>query len=180
MVMMASFFLSIKMTLLFFYRRLFLMANPNPRLRLFWWGNLVFIILWFFGATGFYLFQCQPVQWYFMRYYLRFPHDDENNPSNLHGQCDATIVLNVSLPIIFSLISDILLLLLPLWAVSKLRVNKTKKRGLLTVFGVGAIACILELARVLALNLNTDDKDDTSCKYRDSTQDTAHPQLMIY
>jgi len=164
MVMMASFFLSIKMTLLFFYRRLFLMANPNPRLRIFWWGNLIFIVLWFFGATGFYLFQCQPVQWYFMRYYLRFPHDDKNNPSNLRGQCDATIVLNVSLPIIFSLISDILLLLLPLWAVSKLRVNKTKKRGLLTVFGVGAIACVLELARVLALNLNTDDKDDTSCK----------------
>ncbi|KAI1814206.1 hypothetical protein GGS20DRAFT_428864 [Poronia punctata] len=164
MVLMASFFLSIKMTLLFFYRRLFLKANPNSRLRFFWWFNLIFVILWWFGATGFYLFQCQPVQWYFMRYYLRFPHEDRNNPQNLHGQCDATVVLNVSLPVIFSLISDVMLLFLPLWAISKLRVNTNKKRGLLAVFGVGAVACILELARVLALNLSTDDKDDTSCE----------------
>ncbi|KAI3338360.1 hypothetical protein F4824DRAFT_77738 [Ustulina deusta] len=162
MVLMGSFFLCIKMTLLFFYKRLFLVANP--RLRIFWWANFVFIILWFFGATGFYLFQCQPVQWYFMRYYARFSNPDKNNPENLKGQCDATAVLNVSLPVIFSLISDIGLLILPIWAVSTLHVNKTKKRGLLAVFGVGIIACVLELARILALNLKTDDKDDTSCK----------------
>lgn len=158
MVLMASFFLCIKLTLLFFYKRLFLVSNP--RLRIFWWANLVFVILWFFGATGFYLFQCQPVQWYFMRYYVRYPHHD----INMKGQCDSTAVLNVSLPVIFSLISDIGLLILPIWAISFLRVNKAKKRGLLAVFGVGSIACVLELARILTLNLNTDDKDDTSCK----------------
>ncbi|KAI0443255.1 hypothetical protein F4803DRAFT_561767 [Xylaria telfairii] len=160
MVLMSSFFLCIKMTLLFFYKRLFLISNP--RLRVYWWANFVFIILWFFGSTGFYLFQCQPIWWYFMRYYARFPHHDKNNPTGLKGQCDATAVLNVSLPVIFSLISDIALLILPIWAVSTLKVNKTKKRGLLAVFGVGSIACVLELARILALNLNTDDKDDTS------------------
>ncbi|KAI0448291.1 hypothetical protein F5B21DRAFT_510312 [Xylaria acuta] len=160
MVLMSSFFLCIKMTLLFFYKRLFLISNP--RLRVYWWANFVFIIFWFFGSTGFYLFQCQPVWWYFMRYYARFPHPDKNNPEGLKGQCDATAVLNVSLPVVFSLISDIGLLILPIWAVSTLKVNKTKKRGLLAVFGVGSIACVLELVRILALNLNTDDKDDTS------------------
>ncbi|KAJ2987078.1 hypothetical protein NUW58_g4700 [Xylaria curta] len=160
MVLMASFFLCIKMTLLFFYKRLFLVSNP--RLRIFWWANFVFIILWFIGATGFYLLQCQPVGWYFWRYYARFPHKDENNPQNMTGQCNATAVLNVSLPVIFSLVSDIGLLILPIWAVSTLKVNKAKKRGLLAVFGVGIIAAVLELARILALNLNTDDKDDTS------------------
>ncbi|KAI0206682.1 hypothetical protein F4808DRAFT_3071 [Astrocystis sublimbata] len=160
MVLMSSFFLCIKMTLLFFYRRLFLVANP--RLRIFWWANFVFIILWFFGATGFYLFQCQPVQYYFMRYYAWYDHVDKHNPENVQGQCDATAVLNVSLPVIFSLISDIGLMILPIWAVSTLRVNKSKKRGLLAVFGVGSIACVLELARILALNLKTDDKQDTS------------------
>ncbi|KAI1739165.1 hypothetical protein F4680DRAFT_466692 [Xylaria scruposa] len=162
MVLMSSFFLCIKMTLLFFYKRLFLYADK--RLRAFWWANFVFIILWFFGSTGFYLFQCQPVWWYFMRYYARFPHPDKNNPTNLKGQCDATAVLNVSLPVIFSLISDVGLLSLPIWAVSTLKVNKTKKRGLLAVFGVGSIACILEIARIIALNLKTDDKNDTSCE----------------
>ncbi|KAJ8122097.1 hypothetical protein ONZ43_g1618 [Nemania bipapillata] len=148
------------MTLLFFYKRLFLVANPQ--LRIFWWANFVFIVLWFFGATGFYLFQCQPVQYYFTRYYVRFPHPEKNDLANLKGECDATAVLNVSLPVIFSFISDIALLILPIWAVSTLKVNKAKKRGLLAVFGVGSIACVLELARILALNLNTDDKDDTS------------------
>ncbi|KAI1170951.1 hypothetical protein F4777DRAFT_594509 [Nemania sp. FL0916] len=160
MVLMSSFFLCIKMTLLFFYRRLFIVANP--RLRIFWWANFVFIILWFIGATGFYLFQCQPVQYYFMRYYQRFPHKDANNPVVLSGQCDATVVLNVSLPVIFSLISDIGLVILPIWAVSTLQITKAKKRGLWAVFGIGSVACLLELARVLTLNLNTDDADDTS------------------
>ncbi|KAI0536473.1 hypothetical protein GGR58DRAFT_514519 [Xylaria digitata] len=160
MVLMGSFFLCIKMTLLFFYKRLFLVSNP--RLRIFWWANFIFVILWFIGATGFYLFQYRPVQWYFMRYYVRFPHPGKNNLGNLKGQCDATAVLNVSLPVVFSLISDIGLLILPIWAVSTLHVNKPKKLGLLIVFGVGSIACVLELARILALNLKTDDKDDTS------------------
>ncbi|KAJ8133462.1 hypothetical protein O1611_g170 [Lasiodiplodia mahajangana] len=142
------------------FRRLFLVSNP--KLRIFWWANFVFIILWFIGATGFYLFQCQPVQYYFMRYYVRFPHPEKNDLSHLKGQCDVTAVLNVSLPVIFSFISDIALMILPIWAVSTLKMNKTKKRGLLAVFGVGGIACVLELARILALNLNTDDKDDTS------------------
>ncbi|GAP85137.1 putative integral membrane protein [Rosellinia necatrix] len=160
MVLMGSFFLCIKMTLLFFYKRLFLVANP--RLRIFWWANFVFIVLWFFGATGFYLFQCNPVQWYFIRYYIRFPHPGKTDLSHLNGQCDATAVLNVSLPVIFSLISDVGLLILPIWAVSTLQVNKSKKRGLLAVFGVGSIAGVLELARIITLNLKTDDKDDTS------------------
>ncbi|KAI0100586.1 hypothetical protein GGR51DRAFT_575402 [Nemania sp. FL0031] len=160
MVLMSSFFLCIKMTLLFFYKRLFLVSNPQ--LRIFWWANFIFIVLWFIGATGFYLFQCQPVQYYFMRYYVRFPHPEKNDLSHLKGQCDATAVLNVSLPVIFSFISDIALLILPIWAVSTLKMNKNKKRGLLAVFGVGSIACVLELGRILALNLNTDDKDDTS------------------
>jgi hypothetical protein len=162
MVLMSSFFLCIKMTLLFFYRRLFIVANPQ--LRTYWWANFVFIVLWWFGATGFYLFQCQPVQYYFMRYYQRFPHEDKNNPV-VSGQCDATVVLNVSLPVIFSLISDIGLVILPIWAVSALQINKSKKRGLWAVFGIGSVACLLELARVLALNLNTDDQNDTSCEY---------------
>ena len=46
MVTMPAFFLAIKLTLLFFYKRLFLVANP--KLRIFWWANLVYNVLWFF------------------------------------------------------------------------------------------------------------------------------------
>ncbi|KAI1338622.1 hypothetical protein F5Y15DRAFT_416844 [Xylariaceae sp. FL0016] len=158
MVLMSSFFVSIKLALLFFYRRLFLVSAS--RLRIFWWANLVYVVLWFIGSTSFYLFQCQPVQWYFMQYYERF--SDKPVPGGMAGQCDATTVVHVSLPLVFSLISDLALLVLPLLAVSKLHLNSGKKRGLMAVFGIGLVACFLELARVLELILDTDDKEDPS------------------
>jgi hypothetical protein len=62
MVFTAPTFTWIKLTLLFFYRRLFLVSQTW--LKIAWWANLVYVLLWLFGATGFYLFQCWPVQWY--------------------------------------------------------------------------------------------------------------------
>ncbi|KAI1107337.1 hypothetical protein F4804DRAFT_196633 [Jackrogersella minutella] len=157
MVLMSGFFICVKMTLLFFYKRLFLVSNS--KLRIFWWANFVYIVLWFFGGTAFYLFQCKPVQWYFLQYYARY---HQPVPGDVKGQCDATSVLHVSLPVIFNLISDVGLLILPIWAISKLRLDKNKKRGLIAVFGIGVIAALLELARILALLIDTDDKTDPS------------------
>lgn len=158
MVLMASFFLSIKMTLLFFYKRLFLILKWKA-MRIFWSLNLVYTILWWIGATGFYLFQCNPVQWYFLQYYAK---SHKPVPGGLTGQCNVTTVFHVSLPVIFSLVSDVGLMVLPIWAISKLKLRRRRKYGLLAVFGVGAIACLLELARILDLLINTDDKTDPS------------------
>ncbi|KAK7753899.1 hypothetical protein SLS62_003996 [Diatrype stigma] len=150
------------MTLLFFYKRLFLVSHSSP-LSIFWWANFVYVVLWFFGSTSFYLFQCKPVQWYFIRYFQRYQHLPI--PGDMKGECNVTTVLNVALPLIFSLLSDFSLLLLPIWAISRLRLNKSKKRGLMAVFGIGLVACVLELARVLVLVIHTDDQDDTSCEF---------------
>ncbi|OTB04275.1 hypothetical protein M426DRAFT_11654 [Hypoxylon sp. CI-4A] len=157
MVLMPSYFTCIKMTLLFFYKRMFLVSNQN--LRIFWWTNLVYVVLWFLGATFFYLFQCSPSQWYFLQYYARY---HKPVPGGKHGQCDSTSVLHTALPVIFSLISDVGLLSLPIWAISKLKVNRNKKIGLVVVFGIGLVAAFLELARILELLVDTDDKGDTS------------------
>ncbi|KAK9769851.1 putative Integral membrane protein [Seiridium cardinale] len=157
MVLMSSFFVCIKMTLLLFYKRLFILSSTA--MRFFWWANLVYILLWFFGGTGFYLFQCKPVQWYFLQYFARA---GKPVPGNMTGQCDATTVLHVSMPMIFSLISDVSLLALPVWAIWKLRLEKRKRMGLIAVFGIGLVACLLELARILALVIDTDDKLDPS------------------
>ncbi|KUI56367.1 hypothetical protein VP1G_03751 [Cytospora mali] len=146
------------MTLLFFYKRLFLILKWKS-MRIFWTANLVYTILWWIGATGFYLFQCQPVQWYFLQYYARFK---KPVPGGLTGQCKGTTVLHVALPVIFSLVSDVGLMVLPIWAISKLKLSRRRKYGLLAVFGVGAIACLLELARILDLLIDTDDKTDPS------------------
>ncbi|KAM0815891.1 putative Integral membrane protein [Seiridium cardinale] len=157
MVLMSSFFVCIKMTLLLFYKRLFILSSTG--MRFFWWANLVYILLWFFGGTGFYLFQCKPVQWYFLQYFARA---GKPVPGNMTGQCEATTVLHVSMPMIFSLISDVSLLALPVWAIWKLRLEKRKRMGLIAVFGIGLVACLLELARILALVIDTDDKLDPS------------------
>lgn len=131
-------------------------------MRIFWWANFVYIILWWIGATGFYLLQCQPVQWYFLQYFARY---GKPVPGGYTGQCNATSVLHVALPVIFSLLSDVGLMVLPIWAISRLNMSRKRKYGLLAVFGVGAIACMLELGRILYLILDTDDKADPSCEW---------------
>ncbi len=134
MVFVGPTFTFIKLSLLFFYRRLFL-VNQNW-LRIAWWANMVYAILWFFGATGFYIFQCWPVQWYWTRYYQRY---HVGPPVAMKGQCNATTVRHVAMPLIFSLISDVALLLLPIAAISKLQISLRKKLGLAAVFSVGAL-----------------------------------------
>ena len=132
MILTGPTFAAVKLALLFFYRRLFLI---NQRwLRLTWWVNVVYVILWLIGATGFYIFQCWPVQWYFMRYYQRF---NRPPPYPLSGQCDATTIINVSIPLIFGLISDVIILVLPLATIFSLHMSRRSKIGLILVFSVG-------------------------------------------
>ena len=122
----------IKLSLLFLYRRLFLVHQKW--LRIAWWANLIYVLAWAFGATGFYLFQCWPVQWYWLRYYRKFDPTYTKT-----GQCDATTVQHVALPLIFGLISDIALLFLPITAIAKLQITRQKKVGLAGIFGIGAL-----------------------------------------
>ena len=159
MVFTGPTFTFIKLTLLFFYRRLFLVNQKW--LKVAWWANLIYVTLWLFGATGFYLFQCWPVQWYFMRYYSKY---DVNPPYPIEGQCNATTTTHVSIPIIFGLVSDIAILLLPVVTISRLRISYRTKLGITAVFSIGVLACALDLARIIELLVDTDDKIDPSCK----------------
>lgn len=134
MVMASPTFTLIKLSLLFFYRRLFLVNQKW--LRIAWWANLVYIMLWSVGATGFYIFQCWPVQWYWMQYYPRY---NVAAPDGMKGQCNATSVEHVALPLIFGLASDVALLLLPITAILKLQISLPKKIGLTGIFSVGLL-----------------------------------------
>jgi hypothetical protein len=127
-------FASIKLTLLFFYRRLFLVNQKW--LRIAWWLNLVYVILWLFGAAGFYVFQCVPVQWYYMQYYKKY---NVPPPYPINGQCNATTTTHVSIPLIFGLFSDVMILLLPLTAIFRLQMSKRAKIGLYFVFSIGVM-----------------------------------------
>ena len=134
MVLFSPTFTTIKFALLFFYRRVFFVQQRW--LRIAWWANLTYLIVWVFGATGFYLFQCWPVQWYYLRYY---PKLHVPTPGGIQGQCNATTVINVGIPLIFNLLSDLGLLLLPVTAIFKLHVAARKKVAIAGIFGVGVL-----------------------------------------
>ncbi len=106
----------------------------------------------------------------------------------MQGQCNATTIAHVAMPLIFGLISDVAILLLPIAAIIKLQISWKKKLGLAAIFSVGVLwvdpcrhsqatgirmltravtarsACLLRLARIVELEVDTDDKSDPSCK----------------
>ena len=134
MVLTSPTFTLIKLSLLFFYRRLFLVNQKW--LRIVWWINLLYILIWVFGATGFYLFQCWPVEWYWIRYYARYHIVP---PGGMLGQCNATTVQHVALPPIFGLVSDIGILLLPIAPILHLQISRIKRLGVAAIFSVGLV-----------------------------------------
>jgi hypothetical protein len=99
---------------------------------------------------------------YFMRYYSRYHRPA---PYPITGQCNATNVTNVSRPLIFGLISDFAILLLPIFTIARLQMSLNKKIGLAGVFSIGVIACATDMARIIELSTDTDDVVDPACTY---------------
>lgn len=134
MVLFSPTYTAIKVALLFFYRRVFLVHQKW--LRIAWWANLIYLMFWVVGATGFYLFQCWPVNWYYMRYYAK---NSVPVPGGESGQCNATSTQHVAMPVIFGLISDVAVLCLPIVAVLKLQIDKKKKVAIAGIFSIGIL-----------------------------------------
>jgi hypothetical protein len=134
MVLTGPVFCCIKLTLLFFYRRLFLI---NQRwLSIAWWANIAYVTLWVLGATGFYLFQCSPPQWYFLQYFKKY---GKLAPGSPVGQCNATTTDHVSIPLILGLVQDFAILFLPVVALWRLSLTIKKRIGLMGVFAIGIL-----------------------------------------
>ena len=127
-------FLAIKISLLWFYRRTFLVHQRW--LFIAWWINLIYIILWAIGSTLFYIFQCIAPQYYWQRLYVLFKIPP---PSPISGQCNSATRVLVALPLIFSLVSDFGILLLPVTTVSQLQMRTGRKIGLIAVFSLGLL-----------------------------------------
>ena len=117
---------STKIALLLYYRRLFLVNQTW--LKITWWANLVFVVLWALGITLFYILQCSPVNWYWERL----------NPSTniKHGTCVESLH-KIGTPLALSTASDFTILLMPILTVFSLKINTKRKLGLAAVFSVG-------------------------------------------
>lgn len=103
-----------KLSVLFLFRRIFTMFNTKFRVA--WWINLLFLVpCW--SVTSFTLLGITVVR------------KDLRN-SDISSIGTPTIA-------VFNALSDIMVLLLPIWSVLKLRLPKKQKIALCGVFGVG-------------------------------------------
>ncbi|KAJ5963864.1 uncharacterized protein N7479_003740 [Penicillium vulpinum] len=63
---------------------------------------------------------------------------------------------------VINLIFDLVILALPLYPLSQLRLQRSKKIGLLVVFGMGAFVCVTTIIRITTLVQSANDTDPTS------------------
>ncbi|EKV06012.1 hypothetical protein PDIG_71830 [Penicillium digitatum PHI26] len=136
--------LATKIALLLWYRRLFIVQQMW--LKIFWWVNVVYIVLWAIGSTISYMFSCVPINYYWERF---------NPQSTMHGICRNTTNAD-GLPLILDLVSDVVILVLPITTIATLQMPLARKAALMIVFSVGLLAVVSAVARVIVLYLATD------------------------
>lgn len=92
----------------------------------FWliWGFTILQVIWFFCCFWVSLFQCTPVQ---------KVYDPERHGSCLSGYQNYIIAVGI-----FNLVSDILMLLYPIFCISQLQLKLQKKLGVTAIFLVGS------------------------------------------
>ena len=130
-VLNGSCFLAIKLSILYTYRRLFLVNQKW--LKIAWWTNVVYAVLWAIGSTLFYILQCAPVNYYWQRMYIVA---QIKNSSSLNGHCESNLA-KIAASLITSTISDFSILLLPVSVLWNLQISTKKKVRLVLLFSLG-------------------------------------------
>jgi hypothetical protein len=123
---------SVKIALLFLYRRIFIVNQKW--LKVTWWGNLLFVIALFLIAIFFNIFQCSPINWYWMRMYILAGSPVPNEDL---GYCSPASRSVIYATLSLNIVSDVALLLLPAISIATLQITMGNKIGLAVVFGFG-------------------------------------------
>ncbi|KAI1417948.1 hypothetical protein F5Y13DRAFT_199079 [Hypoxylon sp. FL1857] len=130
----------IKLSMLALYGRIF----PQQSFRIWLWSIGVFLVAWAISGSFSAIFQCTPISFYW-------------NPVEDDGFC-INYGLQMLISSIINIITDFVILLLPVPLIWKLHTTKQKKRLLILTFALGSMACIVSLVRLpLTLQLGTDD-----------------------
>ena len=152
-------FLTIKLSILFFYRRLFFVQRW---FRIAWWANLTYAVLWFLGSTLFYIFQCSPVDYYWTR--LGPLIENTATPVKTTAHCVGSIT-SIGTPIMLNTISDLSILILPMPILLRLQTTMQKQLRLLLLFTLGFAATASGFIRFASIFQNHKFSDQT-CKLR--------------
>ncbi|KAJ2992281.1 hypothetical protein NUW58_g2218 [Xylaria curta] len=140
--------LSVKTAILLEWIRIF--VPPGSRDFVYWASHfMIFAVLVYYIAVEIALYvACIPL--------------DANWDQFLNGDCTRVDmqIANLSVPV-FSLVSDILILLIPQRVIWKLNMSTQKKIGVSVIFAVGLFACIASLIRLVETARNGDWPDFT-------------------
>lgn len=136
--------------LLFFYRRIFLVSQTW--LKIIWWFLAVYCTGWAFAAFFVFVFPCNPVKADWMRFNTEWAKTHDYHCSYTHW--------SVSTLLILGFVSDLAICVLPSINILKLKMDLTRKIGLMALFSVGLVTIGVSLARVVVLlvadNIATD------------------------
>ncbi|KAK6063638.1 CFEM domain-containing protein [Seiridium cupressi] len=142
-VMAILYFLQVtllKMSLLFFYLRIF----PEKMIKRLLWGTV-----WFNAAFGLFfvvltIFQCQPVSFY----WTKWDGEHEGKCIGINGIAWANAGISIAL--------DIWMLAIPLSQLRKLQLHWKKKVGVALMFIVGAFVTVVSILRLQSLVIFAD------------------------
>ncbi|KAG6004964.1 hypothetical protein E4U21_000587 [Claviceps maximensis] len=127
---------TIKLSLLCFYLTIF----PNKRVRVLLWSTIAVNLAWGFACIMVTVFQCRPVQNYWLRYLQR----------ELGGQCLDMNLMGWANGAV-SVVIDIWIIGIPLYQMRKLDLNWRKKIGAVIMFLTGAFVTIVSILRLQSL-----------------------------
>ncbi|KAH8663247.1 hypothetical protein BGZ61DRAFT_462788 [Ilyonectria robusta] len=120
---------SAKGSILALYSRLF--SNRNFRMQV--WAVAVFLLSHSLVFVGLVIFQCTPISSIWNR--------------NLDGKCLNLTAIGYA-GAAFSIVEDIVLLIMPIPELLKLQLGTRKKAALLFMFSIGSFACVTTLVRL--------------------------------
>lgn len=145
----------IKLSLLFFYRRIFLVQQRWFKIAL--WLNAFYAAGLGIGSTFEFIFQCLPVSYFWERFSI-----DYGITPTVTGSCLPQTV-HLATPAILSTISDVLILLLPLAVLFKLKLDAKRKFGLMAIFSLGCFVIGCGIARIV-FTFQVTNAQDVTCK----------------
>ncbi|KAL9082584.1 MAG: hypothetical protein Q9159_006305 [Coniocarpon cinnabarinum] len=157
--MSAICFLFIKLALLHYYRKIFLVQQRALKITL--WLNAIYIILWAVGVFFFYLFTCIPVSYEWERY-GSFVSYGNQHAKCIHIQPNPHILSTVLIVGILGLLSDVAIILIPMFMLRTLHMSRKRKFGLILLFSVGWFTVATTIIRLVYQGRLTSD-DDTTC-----------------
>ena len=147
--------LSSKLSILFFFRRVFTTRKRPFHIALVVVGT--YSILVGVGSTIEFAVQCLPVSFFWERAYAV---TGITPPHPLSGWCMPQDV-HIAIPLIANLVSDLFILVLPAIGLWGLQMQKAKKIGIFVAFSVGLFVCIIECVRIYYAFKTNNSGDET-------------------